>query len=507
MAQRDPKPDASMQPIRPREFGYDHARHLLVRAGFGGPPEQVRALSAMGPERAVDLLLNVEKTPWAADDGDRFEKGVVVPLTPEQRRERREAARRGDEDALARFRLLQQRMERDDRAQIAQMQRWWLTRMIETPRPLEEKMTLFWHGLFATSHRKVENAEAMLAQNRLFRANASGDYSKILFGVIRDPAMLAYLDNGASTRQRPNENLARELMELFSLGEGQYTEKDIREGARALTGYSFEGARFVFRQSAHDDGPKAILGRSGPLDGEGFVQAILESPACSRRLALRLYRYFVDHDAPDDHREAPPAAQHALRAMATDIRAARYNVRPALRRLFLSQFFYEPAHQSRQIKTPVELVVGAVRTLRTPVRDLGVLCDALDRMGQGLFFPPSVAGWAGGRTWINTSTLFIRQNILVYLLTGRTPAGVDAMAHAQRYDPSPILADLARETPGSERDPERLAQYLARLALGPAGDRLAPELARFARERAAITPDVVTAMLVIATAAPEHQLT
>lgn len=496
-----------MQPIRDTEFGYEQARHLLLRAGFGGTPEQIRALTTMGPEGAVDLLLEVERVPYAEDGASAFETGLIVALTPEEREQYRRAARQGDEETLAKFRRLQQQMERSDRQQIERMQRWWLTRMIETPRPLEEKLTLFWHGHFAASHRKVENSEQMLAQNRLFRSNAVGDYSRMLFGIVRDPAMLAYLDNQNSSKRRPNENLARELMELFSLGEGQYGETDIQEGARALTGYSFDGAEFVFRPEAHDDGAKTILGRTGPLDGEGFVQAILEQPACPRFIALKLYRFFVDQDTPDDPRDSSSSTQQAIKAIASDIRSSGYSIRPALRRLFLSQHFYDPANSANQIKSPVELVVGAVRTLGTPVRDLGVLNDALDRMGQDLFFPPSVAGWEGGRTWINTSTLFVRQNILVYLLTGRTPVGVDALAHTQRYDPTPLLGELARAAPGAERDPERVAEYLVRLTLGAPGLPRAATLAQFARERGALTPDIITAMLAFATAAPEYQLT
>lgn len=506
MTDRATRSGSSMQPIRATEFGYEQARHLLLRSAFGGSPEQIRALTSLGPEDAVDLLLNVERIPYDDARENEFSRGIIVGLSAEEREQYRLAARRGDEDTLARFRLRQQQMERDDRAQIAQMQRWWLTRLIESPRPLEEKMTLFWHGHFASSHRKVENSAQMLAQNALFRSQATGDFSKLLFGIVRDPAMLAYLDNGNSTKRRPNENLARELMELFALGEGEYSESDIREGARALTGYSFEGADFVLRDEAHDAGPKSILGASGPLDGEGFVQAILEQPACPRFIARKLYRFFVNHDVPDDVREAPAPAQQAIRTIATDLRSADYKVRPALRKLFLSEHFYDPANMSRQIKSPVELVVGAVRTLNTPVRDLGVLNDALERMGQELFFPPSVAGWEGGRTWINTSTLFVRQNILVYLLTGRTPVGIDALAQTQKYNPMGLLDELARTAPGAERDPDRVAEYLVRLTLGTAGLPRTPALASFARERGAITPDIVTAMLTVATAAPEYQL-
>ncbi|MEO1512234.1 MAG: DUF1800 family protein, partial [Planctomycetota bacterium] len=227
-----------LEKIRDEDFGYDQARHLLLRAGFGGTPQQIRTLAGWGVERAVDHLLEVERIPYEATPDQSFDRDIVRPFSDAERRAYRQAQRRGDEDTLARLRLTRQQMQRQDRRQIGAVQRWWLERMIETPRPLEEKMTLFWHGHFATSYRKVEDSFHMFQQNELFRAHALGNFGDLLFRIIRDPAMIRYLDNQASSAQSPNENLARELMELFSLGEGNYSERDIKEGARALTGYT-----------------------------------------------------------------------------------------------------------------------------------------------------------------------------------------------------------------------------------------------------------------------------
>lgn len=504
---RTREPGLSMREIDASSFGYEQARRLLLRAGFGGTPEQIRTLASMGPRGAVDALLEVESIPDEGPGDEEFTDGIMREPTREEREAYRRALRAGDEEAVARFRLERQRMQRDDRRQIAEMQRWWLRRMIESPRPAEEKLTLFWHGHFATSYRKIENSWQMLAQNRLFRANAVGSYEALLRGIIRDPAMLAYLDNQTSRKERPNENLAREIMELFSLGRDNYTERDIREGARALSGYAFEGAEFRFYEERHDRGSKTILGRTGPLDGDGFVDAILDRPDCSRFMALKLYRFYVDENAPEDVREASPETQEAVKRMAQELRTSRWSVRPALRTLFLSEHFYAPEHEGAHVKSPVELVVGAVRSLRTPVRDLGVLNDALERMGQDLFFPPSVAGWEGGRTWINTSTLFVRQNTLVFLLTGRTPAGFDAMASEQRWDPSPLVEDLARTSPGAERDPDAAANYLIRLMIGRASPERAATVARFLREHRGAPPaDLLTAAVTLITALPEYQL-
>lgn len=499
----------SLRPIKPNRFGFEQARHLLWRAGFGGTPEQIQTLASWGPEKAVDHLLNYESVPYEPVSLDAFDRNIIRPPTAQERLMAAQARRASDEETLARLRARRQEMERDDRQQMRRIQHWWLKRMIETPRPLEEKMTLFWHGHFATSYRTIENSYHMFKQNAMFRRHACGNFGDLLFQIIRDPAMLAYLDNNDSRRGRPNENLARELMELFSLGVGNYTEKDIKEGARALTGYTFEDDEFVFQERNHDDGVKTILGKSGRLDGDDFVRAILEHKRCAPFIVSKLYRALVmDYPTGDEQRDR--VAKSVVRDLAATLLSSRYNLKPVLRRLLLSEHFYDPAVVGGQIKSPVELVVGAVRSLNTPVRDLSVLNDALALMGQNLFFPPSVAGWAGGRSWINTSTMFVRQNTLCFLLTGRKPSGYDALASEQRYDPTPLLAELARADPAAMSDPERIVGYILRFALAvdvPEGSGLRQELLSYVRSLGGrIDADVITAVLLLLTAAPEYQL-
>lgn len=509
-ARKPKEATASLRPIAKSAFGYDQARRLLLRAGFGGTPEQIRTLAGWGPEKAVDFLLDPAKIPYTDTRLSKFDPSIMQAPDETTREEYRRAQKAGDEETLARLRLRRQDAQRRDRQQAQEMQRWWLARMIESPRPLEEKMTLFWHGHFATSYRKIEQSWNLLQQNRMFREHALGNFGEMLFRIIRDPAMIAYLDNDKSRKERPNENLARELMELFSLGVGAYSEKDIQEGARALTGYTFEGNDFQFREQWHDKSAKQVLGARGPLDGEGFVKAILERPECSRFIAWKMYRFFVRSDIPADLRESPRPAAEAIHALASTMLANRYEIRPVLRQLFLSEHFHDAANASSEIKSPAELVVGAVRSLNTPVRDLAVLNDAMERMGQELFFPPSVKGWEGGRAWINTSTLYIRQNILVYLLTGRTPMGGPNQAVADKYDPTPLLKDLAEASPGAEREPARVVEYLLRLTLGEAREERSAALMDFLKERGAaagpLSGDMLTALLVLITAMPEYQL-
>ena len=299
-------------------------------------------------------------------------------------------------------------------------------------------------------------------------------------------------------------------MELFSLGVGNYTEKDIKEGARALTGYTFRDDEFYFDRKNHDNGDKVILGKKAPLDGDGFVQAILETRACSAYITRRLYSYFVRDLPPVERqsdRELDPQVRSAVSGLATTMLASKYDLKPVLRRMLLSEHFYDPMVMGEQIKSPVTLVVGAVRSLGTPVRDLGIVNDALDLMGQNIFFPPSVKGWEGGRSWINTSTLYVRQNILAFLLTGKKPQGYDALADTEKYDPTPLLDELAKGDPGAERNIDKVIEYLLRFAIGSAPTAATADLKEFARSLGAgATRDVIVGMLLLVTAMPEYQL-
>jgi len=489
-----------LDPIRAHEFGEPQARHLLLRAGFGGTPKQIRTLAQWGPEKSVDYLLDTGEIPFEEPAANRFDHNIMRPASEDERRAYRAARQRNDEDTLARIRLQRQQRQRQDRQQIADMQRWWLERMIETPRPLEEKMTLFWHGHFATSYRTIENSYHMYLQNQFLRTNALGSFADLLAGIIRDPAMLAYLDNNDSRVGKPNENLARELMELFSLGVGNYDEQDIKEGARALTGYSFNDDTFAFNHNNHDKGNKNILGQRGNMDGDDFIGAILAKPACAQFIASKLYAYFVQHSGAVSDSDTL-AVRRVVQTIATKLRSTNYELKPVLRKLFLSRHFYHSRIIGNHIKAPAELIVGAVRSLNTPVRDMGVLLQAMDLMGQNILFPPSVKGWDGGRSWINTSTIFVRQNTLNFLLTGRLPVGSGGNAKDDRYDPAELLAA------GETRTPAAAADALILLTLGRPHPEASRVLSGFASEHDnKADRDVLTGMLLLIAAMPEYQL-
>tara|TARA_R110002073_G_scaffold118918_5_gene259130 strand:- start:42276 stop:43811 length:1536 start_codon:yes stop_codon:yes gene_type:complete len=494
----------SLLPIRDEDFGYLQARHLLLRAGFGGTDEQIRTLASWGPERAVDHLVNYEDIPASSDPRGEFDSNIIRPPSKAERQDFLRARQAGDEDTLARYRDLRQKAQRADRNQMREIVQWWFARMIQTPRPLEEKLTLFWHGHFATSYRSIEDSYHMYGQNRMLRGQAMGSFADLLRSIVRNPAMLKYLNNNNNRKSNPNENFARELMELFSLGEGNYAERDIKDGAKALTGFTYQDDAFVFNKSAHDNTNKNILGVSGNLDADGFVTAILRSPACAPFICAKLYKFFVA-DIPTDTRELTGHHRTVVRAMSQHLLQERYELKPVIRKMLLSRHFYDPANMGSKIKSPVELLVGSIRSLNTPTRNLVLLSQAMDMMGQSIFFPPSVKGWDGGRSWINTSTLFTRQNTLVYLLTGRVNGR--RFVDSSNYDPTRLVPSM--NDPRNDGDPPStlIANELLDLVLGYRPLGAAEQLVDAASKvDAPNSVEGITTMLLLITSMPEYQL-
>ena len=493
----------ALKPLPEKAFDYSAAVHLLNRAGFGGTPSQARALADMGLNKAVDRLVKYESQPVEPVKADLFDNSIMSPQTDEQREAARKARQNNDEEALAALQRERNRKQAEDRKQIAELQKWWIKRMIETPRPLEEKMTLFFHGHFATGYRTIEDSFHMYQQNQLFRKFATGNFAQLAHRIIRDPAMIKYLDNDENQKSKPNENLARELMELFTLGEGRgYTEDDIKAGALALTGYTFKDDTFYFNNNNHDTSTKNIMGKSGQFDGDGFLDVILARNECAEFMAGKLFRFFVNDSSGDLSKEQ----KAFILAMANKLRASKYELKPLLDAVFSSAYFYSAQNRGAIIKSPIQLTVQAVRSLRTPVRELSALASATDLMGQNVFFPPNVKGWDGGRSWMNTSTLFIRQNLLVYLLTGRKPDMYEWQASDIPFDAT-HLVDHLRQPDGSV-DMASGIEYLLRfnLAQSPSPLRLQQVMA-FAKSRGErLDNDRIIAVLALTTAMPEYQL-
>ncbi len=489
--------NTSLASLTDRDFGYAQAQHLLARAGFGGTPQEIRKLQALGVEKAVASLVDFESIDAAALPAGEFAADILRPATTEEKAEYLRARRENDEAALAALQTERVKRENEDRRQMRQLEHWWLKRIIESPRPLEEKLTLLWHGHFASNHRTVRDSYHMFMQNALFRQHAAGNFANLATGIIHDPAMIKFLDNDSNRRRRPNENLARELMELFTLGEGHYSEDDIKQGARALTGYTFNDDAFVFDAKQHDGDEKTLFGQKGKYDGDGFVKLLLARPACAEFVAFKLYRHFVA-DVASSKLLAPPQGV-VVKRLADMLRVSGYELKPVLKSFFASRHFYDDSVMGNMIKSPVQLAAGTIRALRTPVRNMDTLSNAMGLMGQRLFDPPTVAGWDGGPAWINSSTLFVRQNLCVYLLTGVQPGRKDKEKSA--YDPKFLTAGLPAQSPPSVVD------HLMVTLLGAQRlPRRREQMLTFINERGGMKDDSVLALLLLITAMPEYQL-
>jgi uncharacterized protein (DUF1800 family) len=459
------------QPWRPSPddpWGRKWAAHLYRRATFGPSRADLLEAERLGPQGTLDLLLR----------GRPQAEEVRATLT--------------DVGRVA--------AARDSTGE--QLRGWWLYGMLHGRHPLREKLTLFWHNHFATSIAKVRSPALMFRQNCLLREHALGRFGPFLQAVSRDPAMLVWLDSNRNVKGKPNENYARELMELFALGVGHYTERDVREAARAFTGWHTDTARFTFDAGSHDGGTKTVLGQTGSWDGSDVVRIVLEQAAAARFLVRKLYRFLIGETA------NPPDA--LLEPLGASFRKSDYDIAGLVRTMLASRHFYSDHAFRQQVKSPVEYVLGAVRAVYPGKADdqplpHQALVRWLGAMGQVLFAPPNVKGWPGGPSWLNTTTVLERDNFAEALTTGtlwtsRSPraGAMEAIAprvrgtvSARAFDPARLLQEermsqpedvvrvlLDLYVPGGV-PPEMRAKLLAFVAEGrPAG----PALDRRARE-------------------------
>lgn len=382
----------------------DDALFFLSRTGFTPAPADVARIVGMTRAQVVDDVLgNVRREPvttwpdWIAElPPSRAQRQA---LTPDMRRdEQRERNRRYDALRAA-----------------------WVNEMIATPSPLTERMTLFWHGHFTSAQDKVPYPQTMAAQHALLRREALGNFGTLLHAVAKDPAMLQYLDGASNRKGRPNENFAREVMELFTLGEGHYTQRDVTEAARAMTGWSVDPdtLRFTVRPEWHDAGDKTILGETGAFDGDEFLDILLKRPDTARFIAGKLWREFVS-DTPD---------ADVLDGVAERFRASGYDIRAALAALWSTDAFWDPRNRGVLVKSPVEFVVGSVRLFDVAYGDPQMLANTVRTLGQTLFHPPNVKGWPGGAMWINSATLLARKQFVEQVFRATETAGMRAPAH------------------------------------------------------------------------------
>jgi hypothetical protein len=404
-----------LSPLALNRWDFDAAAHLLVRAGFGGRTDEVEQIHALGLGKAVSSLVDAQPeyyTPptWADPHGqDQLRNQLREAVTPEQK--------------LSAHKLLDQQF----RYEMSDLTRWWVTRMINTRAPFIEKMTLFWHGHFATSGQKVRPAYKMWLQNETLRQNGLGQFANLVKAISRDPAMMVWLDTVQNQKERPNENFAREIMELFTLGEGHYSESDVKEAARAFTGYRIDGANqsFRFAPAQFDSGSKNFLGRTGPLNGDQIIDIIVSQPQCARFIAAKIWRFFA-YEIADSK---------LLDALASELRNVHYEIRPFMKQIFATEEFYSPEGLNSQIKSPVQFLVQAFRTMPFALPEASVFEFAFRQMGQIPFYPPNVKGWDGGKSWINTATLAFRYKLARQLVEGIDPQEIGL--------PKPLAMDMS----------------------------------------------------------------
>lgn len=361
--------------------------HLYRRAAFGATYDELQAGLVDGPKKAIDKLLQ------GGPDGPAFPDSI----------------KRGNVGA--------------------HLPAWWLKRLLETKHPLKEKLTLFWHNHFATSNAKVNNAGFMIGLYELMYKHSLGNYAELLRDISRDPAMLVWLDGATSPKAVPNENYAREIMELFSLGIGHYTEQDIRQAARAFTGWRVRDGKAVFESNEYDAGEKTVLGKSGKFRDTDIVKLCLDQEACPMFIAGKLYRYLVS--------ESEPPAPELLKPLAEQFRAGGFDFGKLVATVLRSNLFFSDHAYRQRVKSPVDFAVGTVHALEGNVSALA-LAQSLEDLGQRLFYPPSVKGWDGGPAWLNGQTLLSRQNLMLALTS------TEDDRYRRRCDPATVVRKYAK---------------------------------------------------------------
>ncbi len=374
-------------------ISFEEARHLLARTGFGGRWEQIQTFESMDYAQAVAAILNQTRqkpmTPppeWVNEP--LMSRKQIKQLSQEERKKLRQQWRRRSFELKA----------------------WWFREMVQTDAPFSEQMTLFWHNHFTSGLRKVKSPRLMYDQNLLLRRHALGNFRQLIHAVAKDPAMIIYLDNAFNQKGEPNENFARELLELFTLGEGHYTESDIKEASRAFTGWTISRGtgKFRFVRRRHDYGPKTFMGRTGNFNGDDIIDIVLEQPRVAIHITEKLWRAFISQ-TPD-----PPEIER----LADVLRANNYELKPLMQALLTCKAFRNPQNYGAMIKSPVDLIVGTLRVFQFPMGDGRGIVLASRRLGQDLMDPPNVKGWPGGNHWISSDTLMMRHQILDRFLRG-----------------------------------------------------------------------------------------
>jgi len=399
--------------------GWDRnkAAILLHRAGFGGTPQEVDALASLSPTEAADFLLGPAKL-LPSDPPAFLQESSMEEALKAERVKFNSLSDSAKADAK---REVAQYLRANQGRQMTELRGWWLKQMAEPARAAREKLTLFLHGHFATSFEKVRSPFLLYQQNSLFREKAYGMWSDLVLGVAQNPAMLIYLDGTLSRAEAPNENFARELFELFTLGEGNYTEQDIQESARAFTGWATGsgssnkgglqfGSRPTFKNVTkwHDTGSKTIFRSTGIFDGADVIRLALAQAAAPRWIAQKLWRFYAGWPAPEP----------LLQELVKEWQSLKGQIRPFLMAIWTNPNFYDPVRSADRVKSPTEWLVGLCRQIGRPLPAPTLSAHILGQLGQNLFEPPNVKGWDGGIAWINTASISRRYEYGSWLVEG-----------------------------------------------------------------------------------------
>lgn len=414
------------QPTAKSPWNLQRVAHLHRRAGFAANWNTLQRDLSEGHENAIHRLLQGElDTIVARQDFESLSKVIC--------------------DAAV------------SATDINRLKAWWLYRMMTTSDPLHERLTVMWHNHFATSNVKVADVALMRQQNDTLRRFAKESFETLFTNVTKDPALLIWLDADANRKEHPNENLAREIMELFSLGEGNYTEKDIKEAARALTGWTVRNGKFRVNDRHHDAGEKTIFGNKGSFDGDDLVKLLLEHPATPERIAIRICQMLLGDGIATDEQ---------VKSLSNDLREHDLDVMWAVEKVIRSETFFGSSIKACVI-SPIEFVIGAIRALEItdPPPSTLVLAETTSNLGQSLFEPPNVFGWPGGRSWLTSRTLIARANFAASLIRGelhglRKP--FDAMALARKHGfakQNEVESFYAQLLLGQEKLPEQFEEF------------------------------------------------
>jgi len=371
------------------KLGFDNARHLVSRTGIGSEWDTITRFQNIDRQQAINHLFT--------------SKDMNLPAPPSMSPWSKMVALRGN---MSRKKMIMRISKTEGKA----LQAWWVKHLLATKSPFLERMTLFWHNHFPSSISKTHQTSMLHQQNLMLRNNALGNFGQMLHDISRDPAMLVYLDGHVSTKEEPNENFARELLELFTIGIGHYTENDMREAARAFTGWSIDprNGRFTINQQHVDTGVKTFLGKRGNFKGEDIINILLQHPKTAETIATKMWHEFINISRPD---------QRVIQHWAGVFRNSGYDIKALMNQVLNSDAFWHPANKGGLIKSPIELTIGTLRTLPYTLRRTD-LAHNLNIMGQGVFEHPSVKGWAGGKNWISTQSLLRRNSMMTNLTSG-----------------------------------------------------------------------------------------